>query len=198
MDKCPNYEQRKFQAAKQRPTMDEAETVGEEPTGSQILCPTPSPYSNRYKAAKMALTSIDVTPPFFESGDSRTCPIRLVQPDPTGAAMPPPRRLGKIKTTALPLETAPVASRVHDLSTVVRTAIEPVERMEKAIALSDTYVVSGKVTYAFPTDMGGVSEAMAALREVIHRAYQNEAGEFANLNIDLKRLIRGDLGVHVC
>jgi hypothetical protein len=190
MDKLLDYE-RELQAAKQTQAIVEAEPVEEEPNRSNIngiTYPTPSPHSNRYQAAKAALTSINVSPPSFESGDPHAYSIRLTQPGPTGAVMPPPRRIGRAKTMTLPLETVPLLFRVHDLSTVVRTTVESVEQIEKAVASADAYVISGKAIYAFPTDTGGVSEVEAALKEMIHRAYQNETGETADLNIDLKML----------
>ncbi|KAH0536751.1 hypothetical protein FGG08_006389 [Glutinoglossum americanum] len=178
---------RKLQATRQKQAMHEAEAGGGGPNSNDTTSLTPSPYNNRYQAAKAVLAG---TPSHFESGDPRGYLTCLAQSNPNGTAMPQPRRA---RTMMLPLETVPIAYRVHSLSTIIRTTSTSVERIEKAVAFSDAYVVFGKVVYAFPPDTEEVPDVEAALRESIYGIYQDKMGGI--VDIDLKISTRDDLEI---
>jgi DNA mismatch repair protein, C-terminal domain len=155
--------------------------------------PTPSPHSNRYQAARAALSSDGVSLSSSGGEDPLKYPISLAQPDPCGMAAFPSSQVGRAKTIILPLERIPAVFRVHNLSTVVSTTIESVERVERVVALSDAYVASGKASYAFPSDVRGVSEIESGLRAFTRGACRDKTGKIVDLNIDLNILMRGDL-----
>ncbi|KAI9764978.1 MAG: hypothetical protein M1840_007900 [Geoglossum simile] len=170
-------------------TVKQTQETSEAAATKRDTCPTPSPHSNRYQAARAALASASASLPSPESEDL----IRLAQPDLNSVTMLPRSQDERTKAIILPLEMAPAVFHVHNLSTVVRTTVESVERVERAVALSDAYVACGKASYAFPSDLRGASEIESSLRALTCGMCQNEAGEIVNLNTDLSMLMRGDL-----
>ncbi|KAI9812482.1 MAG: hypothetical protein M1827_004713 [Pycnora praestabilis] len=202
-----DYEYRKLQANKVRKALlhrvdKDAEALLA--TGNDIhQVPTNSPYRNRYSAAVAALSTVKdsadiphmATTSAFTDSDPRAYLIRVQKrSEAENFGGFTKHRLKRAKTVMLPLERTPQDSQLHNLTLIVRTNCEAIEKSATATEVVDEYVRCGELANGLlfvrnDVELKGLEEKLDGLMRGMYRMKGGEGEERADLGFDLETVM---------